>query len=87
MISIREEIRAIEDGSSSREDNPLIHAPHTARSVSQDAWEHSYSRETAAWPASAEHKYWPPVRRVDDAYGDRNLVCSCPPWGDEDEAK
>ncbi len=87
MIAIREEIRAIENGSSSKEDNPLIHAPHTAQSVSQDVWEHSYSRQRAAWPVPVEHKYWPPVRRVDDAYGDRNLMCSCPPWGSDEDSK
>jgi len=84
MIAIREEIRAIEEGSSSKEDNPLINAPHTAQCVTADSWEHSYTRKEAAWPAVNEHKYWPPVRRVDDTYGDRNLVCSCPPWGDEE---
>jgi len=84
MIAIRAEIQAIEDGASSKDDNPLINAPHTAAAVSADIWEHSYTRQTAAWPAKSAHKYWPPVRRVDDAYGDRNLVCSCPPWGAED---
>ena len=83
MIAIRAEIQAIEDGTYSQEDNPLVNAPHTAQCVSADVWEHGYSRQTAAWPASNAHKYWPPVRRVDDAYGDRNLICSCPPWGDE----
>jgi glycine dehydrogenase len=84
MISIREEIRSIEAGSFSQEDNPLVNAPHTAQCVTKDEWPHSYSRQTAAWPAPSQHKYWPPVRRVDDAYGDRNLVCSCPPWGEEE---
>jgi glycine dehydrogenase len=84
MIAIRAEIRAIETGAASQDDNPLIHAPHTAECVSAETWDHSYSRRTAAWPARVSHKYWPPVRRVDDAYGDRNLVCSCPPWGEDD---
>ena len=85
MISIREEIRAIESGQSPQDDNPLVNAPHTAQCVTADTWEHSYSRQTAAWPAHVEHKYWPAVRRVDDAFGDRNLICSCPPWGDESD--
>jgi glycine dehydrogenase len=84
MIAIRAEIQAIEDGKSSPEDNPLVNAPHTAQCVTADLWEHSYSRQTAAYPVQNLHKYWPPVRRVDDAFGDRNLVCSCPPWGEAD---
>jgi glycine dehydrogenase len=79
MIQIRDEIRAIEDGKLDREDNPLKHAPHPAHVVSGDAWPHAYSRQEAAYPAPwlREHKYWPPVCRVDNAYGDRNLVCTC----------
>jgi glycine dehydrogenase len=79
LIAIRGEIRAIEEGRLPREDNPLKNAPHTAAMVSADAWDRPYSRREAAWPAPwlAEYKYWPPVRRVDNAYGDRNLVCSC----------
>lgn len=85
MIAIRAEIQAIESGASDPEDNPLKNAPHTAREVGGDEWSHSYTRRQAAWPAHDDHthKYWPPVARVDDAYGDRNLVCSCPPWGDQ----
>jgi glycine dehydrogenase len=81
LIAIRAEIRAVESGELDAEDNPLCHAPHTARAVSADAWPHRYSREQAAWPAPwlLEHKYWPPVGRIDNAYGDRNLVCTCPP--------
>ena len=81
MIAIREEIRAVEEGRWDRDDNPLKNAPHTAAMVTADAWTHSYSRETAAYPVASlrEAKYWPPVARVDNAYGDRNLVCSCPP--------
>jgi glycine dehydrogenase len=81
LISIREEIRAIERGELDAEDNPLRNAPHTATAVSADAWNHPYSRQQAAWPAPwlREHKYWPPVARIDNAYGDRNLVCICPP--------
>jgi glycine dehydrogenase len=79
MIAIREEIRAIEEGRSDREDNPLRNAPHTAQSVIADQWTHAYSREQAAYPAAwtREHKYWPPVGRIDNARGDRQLVCVC----------
>jgi glycine dehydrogenase len=81
MISIRAEIRAVEEGSIDRLDNPLKNAPHTSAAVSATEWAHPYSREQAAFPAPwlREHKYWPPVARVDNAYGDRNLVCTCPP--------
>ena len=81
MIAIREEIRAIEEGRADAEDNALKHAPHTAESVSGDAWDHAYSREQAAWPLPwvRERKFWPSVRRVDNAYGDRNLFCTCVP--------
>jgi glycine dehydrogenase len=79
MIAIREEIREIEDGRLDREDNPLKHAPHTAAAVSADEWNHTYSRERAAYPASwlRQSKFWPAVGRVDNPYGDRNLVCTC----------
>jgi len=81
MISIRAEIRQIEAGVADRENNPLKNAPHTALALASASWNHPYSRETAAFPARwlHDHKYWPPVARVDNAYGDRNLVCSCPP--------
>jgi glycine dehydrogenase len=81
MISIRAEIQQVELGLLDREDNPLRNAPHTARAVLSDAWAHKYSREQAAFPApwTREHKFWPSVGRVDNAYGDRNLVCACPP--------
>jgi glycine dehydrogenase len=81
LIAIREEIRAVERGQLDAEDNPLRNAPHTAQQVGADAWRHPYSRQQAAWPAPwlREHKYWPPVGRIDNAYGDRNLVCTCPP--------
>jgi glycine dehydrogenase len=79
MIAIREEIRAIEEGRSDREDNPLRNAPHTAQAVITEQWTHAYSREQAAYPApwTREHKYWPPVGRIDNARGDRQLVCVC----------
>ena len=81
MISIREEIRDIEMGVADRADNPLKHAPHPAARVISDQWSHAYSREKAAFPASwtRTHKFWPAVGRVESAYGDRNLVCSCVP--------
>ncbi|MGG1945501.1 aminomethyl-transferring glycine dehydrogenase [Trinickia sp. NRRL B-1857] len=84
MIAIREEIRAVEDGRADREDNPLKHAPHTAAVVTANEWPHAYSRESAAYPlpSLAQRKYWPPVGRADNAYGDRNLFCSCVPVAD-----
>jgi glycine dehydrogenase len=80
MIAIRQEIDLVAAGTWPRTDNPLQAAPHTAASVTTDAWEHPYSRGTAAFPGAVQPatKYWPPVRRIDGAYGDRNLVCSCP---------
>lgn len=81
MIAIREEIRAIEGGRMDAEDNPLKNAPHTPAMVMADNWAHDYSREVAAFPVATlkQRKYWPPVARVDNVYGDRNLVCACPP--------
>jgi glycine dehydrogenase len=81
MIAIREEIRAVEEGRLDRDDNPLKHAPHTAAMVCADEWRHAYSRETAAFPLPGlrTHKYWPPVGRADNAYGDRKLFCTCLP--------
>ena len=81
MLAIREEIRQIESGTLDRADNPLKHAPHTAEVVMSDEWPHAYKRSVAAYPAPwvREHKFWPPVSRVDNAYGDRNLVCTCEP--------
>ncbi|MDX6200007.1 MAG: glycine dehydrogenase [Actinomycetota bacterium] len=81
MIAIRREIEQVASGAWPRDDNPLAAAPHTAASVTTEKWEHPYSRETAAFPGVVRSatKYWPPVRRIDGAYGDRNLVCSCPP--------
>ena len=81
MISIRAEIKQVEMGLLDREDNPLKNAPHTAAVVTSDTWNRKYGREQAAFPApwSRDNKFWPTVGRVDNAYGDRNLVCSCPP--------
>jgi glycine dehydrogenase len=81
MISIRAEVAEIEAGQSDRTDNPLKQAPHTADVVTADEWNHGYSRQKAAFPATwtRESKFWPSVGRIDNAYGDRNLVCSCLP--------
>jgi glycine dehydrogenase len=80
MIAIREEIRAVEEGRVDRDDNPLKNAPHTAAMVMAENWLHDYSREQAAFPLASlkRQKYWPPVARVDNVYGDRNVMCSCP---------
>ncbi len=79
MIGIREEIREIEDGRADREDNLLKNAPHTAAAVTADEWLHPYSRQRAAYPLPwiRERKFWPSVSRIDNAFGDRNLVCTC----------
>ncbi len=80
MIRIREEIAAIEEGNADRADNVLKGSPHTAEMIAKDSWGHAYSREAAAFPAPwlRDFKFWPAVGRVDNPYGDRNLVCSCP---------
>ena len=87
MIGIRREIAAIEAGEASRDDNPLKGAPHTAEEATSDGWSHGYSRELAAYPVKSlrESKYWPPVARIDNAYGDRHLFCSCVPISDYDQ--
>ena len=81
MISIRQEIQDVIDGTMDANDNPLKNAPHTASVVTVDEWKHSYSRQIAAYPAPwlKEYKYWPTVGRIDNAFGDRNLMCTCPP--------
>jgi len=81
LISIREEAREIESGVLPRDDNPLKHAPHTLETVLSDSWSRAYSREKAAFPLAwvRGRKFWPAVGRVDNAFGDRNLVCACPP--------
>ena len=80
MIAIAKEIGEIEDGAADREDNLLKRAPHTAREVCADSWDRAYSRDRAVFPTpwTREHKFWPAVGRINDVYGDRNLVCSCP---------
>ena len=87
MILIKKEIEDIINGSLDKEDNPLTNAPHTALVVTNDNWNHSYSRNQAAYPAKwlKEFKYWPSVGRVDNAFGDRNLICTCPPIEDYEE--
>jgi glycine dehydrogenase len=81
MLAIRHEIDEVAAGTWPLEDSPLRNAPHTATSVTADVWTHAYSRQVAAFPVPGlrADKYWPPVRRIDGAYGDRHLVCSCPP--------
>ena len=80
MIAIRGEIRQVQDGELDAADNPLANAPHTLADVITDQWEHPYSRELAAYPVESlrRYKYWSPVNRVDNVYGDRNLFCACP---------
>ncbi|MEE9574417.1 MAG: aminomethyl-transferring glycine dehydrogenase, partial [Candidatus Neomarinimicrobiota bacterium] len=84
LISIKQEISDVESGQADKADNVLINAPHTAQEIASDNWNHPYSREQAAYPADwlKENKFWPSVGRVDNAYGDRNLVCGCPPIED-----
>jgi glycine dehydrogenase len=79
MISIRAEIAAIAENRADRLDNVLKNAPHTAAELASAAWPHPYTREQAAFPRPSPAKYWPPVKRVDNAYGDRNLACTCAP--------
>ena len=88
MIAIREEIAKVEAGEWPADDNPLVNAPHTQAQVTEDEWDHPYSRRLAAFPvglhlgplyATGADKYWPPVGRIDGGFGDRNLVCTCPP--------
>ncbi|MCA1305797.1 aminomethyl-transferring glycine dehydrogenase [Microbacterium esteraromaticum] len=81
MISIKAEADAVAAGTWPADDNPLVNAPHTAASLIAGEWSHAYPRETAAYPVRSliATKYWPPVRRIDQAFGDRNLVCACPP--------
>ena len=79
LVAIRGEIAALENGEADRENNVLKNAPHTAQALAANEWNHPYSREEACFPApwTRAHKYWPPVARIDNVYGDRNLVCSC----------
>ncbi len=81
MIAIREEIAKVASGEFDHDDNPLKHAPHTAQVMVADEWTHKYSRQVAAYPVASlrQQKYWAPVGRADNVYGDRNLFCSCAP--------
>jgi glycine dehydrogenase len=81
LVAIRGEIAAVESGQTPYAESPLANAPHTAKAIASDTWEHPYSRSLAAFPSAhtRDHKYWPTVGRIDEAFGDRNLVCTCPP--------
>src|SRR5690606_42096103 len=81
MIQIRDEIRAVEEGKLDRDDNPLVNAPHTATKAMASEWTHAYPRELAVFPLATlrQQKYWPPVARVDNVYGDKNVMCACIP--------
>jgi glycine dehydrogenase len=81
LIQIRKEIESVVNGSADPKDNVLKNAPHTAEDVTSDAWSHPYSREEAAYPLPFVRagKFWPAVSRIDNPYGDRNLICACPP--------
>ena len=81
LITIRKEIAAIESGEADKEDNVLHNAPHTIEMLTANEWTHPYGREQAAYPAPwlKRQKFWPPVARVDNPYGDRHLMCTCPP--------
>src|SRR5690606_25393341 len=86
LIQIREEIRAIETGTLDKQDNPLKNAPHTAHHATSDTWAHTYPRHQAVYPAPRLHdfKVSPAVARTDNPYGDRNLICTCPPMTDHE---
>jgi glycine dehydrogenase len=88
MLGIREEIRKVAAGDWPQDNNPLKHAPHTMQDMVKDDWDRPYSRQVACFPAGSFQvdKYWAPVGRVDNVYGDRNLVCTCPPLADYREA-
>jgi glycine dehydrogenase len=89
MIAIRKEIDAVARGDLDKLDNPLINSPHTVDAVTSDEWSHGYSRQLAAYPVESlrTSKYWSPVGRVDNVYGDKNLVCSCPPMADYEHSE
>jgi len=84
---IYKEMKEVADGTADREDNVLKNAPHTSKEIANDKWNHSYSRKKAVFPLPylKENKFWPPVGRIDNPYGDRNLVCSCPPMESYEE--
>ena len=80
MIKIKDEIDKVKTGEFDKNDNPLKKAPHTHTELTANKWKHKYERETAAYPSEIlkSYKYWPPVARIDNVYGDKNLFCSCP---------
>jgi glycine dehydrogenase len=84
MIAIRMEIAAIETGNMDPNDNVLKNAPHSAEAVASDEWSHPYPRELAAYPSPSQrqYKFWPPCSRIDNVFGDRNVICVCPPIED-----
>jgi glycine dehydrogenase len=84
MIQIREEIREIEDGKATLENSLLTNAPHAYHLLVEDKWDRPYTRKQAFFPTAEtrDNKFWPPVGRVDNVYGDKNLVCSCPPMSE-----
>ncbi|CAG8563003.1 842_t:CDS:2 [Ambispora gerdemannii] len=88
MISIRKEIQTVEEGKQSKGNNLLTNSPHTIEVLIKETWDKAYTREQAAFPAKylKEQKFWPRVGRLDDAYGDKNLVCSCPPIEDYEDS-
>jgi glycine dehydrogenase len=88
MIAIRKEIADIERSRLAITQSPLRHAPHTAQDIAEEHWTRSYSRSEGCFPAGVARsdKYWPPVGRIDNVYGDRHLICSCPPLADYTEA-
>lgn len=81
LLSIRNEIQEVIDGLADKQDNVLKNAPHTAREVTADEWKHAYSRTKAAYPMTylVQNKFWASVARINNTYGDRNLICTCPP--------
>ena len=87
MLAIFEEAQAVKAGTWPADDNPLVNAPHTAETLLSDEWAHAYPRKLGGLPGAANpaSKYWPPVARVDNVYGDKNLICSCPPLSSYEE--
>ena len=85
MLAIYAEAKKVKDGEWTADDNPLVNAPHTATAVTSDDWTHAYSRQQAAFPSgNTDGKYWPAVARIDNVYGDKHLICSCPPLSSYD---
>jgi glycine dehydrogenase len=89
MISISKETQRVESGAWDKIDNPLKNSPHPSEDLTDPEWSHSYSQEAAVYPLASlrRHKYWPPVARVDNVHGDRNVVCSCPPLESYEEGE